>query len=211
MLSVEDIKKDFVKVQEQANYLEEKIVDIRKTADSNGIESRNKCMSLSQRLDIYILLIFLFEGNKLSNDLELLTEKVKNMSLTLRDDKFKQDEKISKLGSHGDLITQLKDDMDKMLKNTATSQNRLEKTIGAAEELAKVCSRDLQSMKSDVANIKTGVEKCVKNVDDNGAKIFGCVQDCDMLKDNLGKRRVNIIDGVSENLSKNFNYKTLLQ
>ena len=60
MLSVEDIKKDFVKVQEQTNYLEEKIVELKKLTDSTGIESRNKC-------------------NKLSNDLELLSEKVKKI------------------------------------------------------------------------------------------------------------------------------------
>ena len=43
MLSVEDIKKDFVKVQEQTNYMEEKIVTLQKLSESTGIESRNKC------------------------------------------------------------------------------------------------------------------------------------------------------------------------
>ena len=43
VLSVEDIKKDFVKVQDQTNYLEEKIVTLQKLSESTGIESRNKC------------------------------------------------------------------------------------------------------------------------------------------------------------------------
>ena len=43
MFSVEDVKKDFVKVQDQANYLEEKIVTLQKLTESTGIESRNKC------------------------------------------------------------------------------------------------------------------------------------------------------------------------
>ena len=41
--SVEDVKKDFVKVQEQSNYLEEKLVALQKLTDSTGIESKNKC------------------------------------------------------------------------------------------------------------------------------------------------------------------------
>ena len=42
LLSVEDVKKDFVKLQEQANYLEEKIVSLQKLTEANGIESKNK-------------------------------------------------------------------------------------------------------------------------------------------------------------------------
>ena len=52
-MSVEDIKKDFVKVQEQANYLEEKLVSIQKLTDSNGIESKNKCKSQLQLLKYF--------------------------------------------------------------------------------------------------------------------------------------------------------------
>ena len=42
-MSVEDVKKDFVRVQEQTNYLEEKIVALQKLSESTGIDSRNKC------------------------------------------------------------------------------------------------------------------------------------------------------------------------
>ena len=48
VLSVEDIKKDFVKVQDQTNYLEEKIVTLQKLSESTGIESRNKCKESDQ-------------------------------------------------------------------------------------------------------------------------------------------------------------------
>ena len=42
MLSVEDVKKDYVKLQDQSNYLEDKIVTLQKLTESNGIESKNK-------------------------------------------------------------------------------------------------------------------------------------------------------------------------
>ena len=42
VLSVEDVKKDFVKLQDQSNYLEDKIVTLQKMTESNGIESKNK-------------------------------------------------------------------------------------------------------------------------------------------------------------------------
>ena len=42
LLSVEDVKKDFVKLQDQANYLEERIVSLQKMTEANGIESKNK-------------------------------------------------------------------------------------------------------------------------------------------------------------------------
>ena len=42
MLSVEDVKKDFVKLQDQANYLEEKMISLQKVTESAGIESKNK-------------------------------------------------------------------------------------------------------------------------------------------------------------------------
>ena len=167
ILSVEDVKKDFVGVKEQANYLEEKIVALQKLSESNGIESRNKC-------------------NKLNNDFELLAEKVKNMSLTIKDDKFKIDEKINKLGNQADLRSQL-DEVEKRLGNVSQVSSKLEKTAVGAEELAKSCSKDLQCLKSDISSIKANVDKCAKTSDENNGKIFGCVQDCEMLKENLGK------------------------
>ena len=185
MFSVEDVKKDFVKVQDQANYLEEKIVTLQKLTESTGIESRNKC-KLALLCHLQNLIVHSFLGTKLNNDVELLTEKVKNISLTIKDDKFKIDEKINKLGTQGDLVNQLKDEVDKKLNNLSQNSNKLEKASSSAEDLAKLCSKDIQSLKSDITAFKANVDKCVKNVDDNGGKIFGCVQDCGMLKDNLG-------------------------
>ena len=52
LLSVEDVKKDFVKLQEQANYLEEKIVSLQKMTEANGIESKNKGEPVSN-LQVY--------------------------------------------------------------------------------------------------------------------------------------------------------------
>ena len=113
------------------------------------------------------------------------------MSLTMRDDKFKLDEKINKLGNNSDLVTQLRDDMEKKLNTLTANLNKSDKSSSAAEDLSKNCSRDIQQLKSEVSSIKTSVDKCVKNVDDNGGKIFGCVQDCDMLKDSLGEKCMN--------------------
>ena len=42
LVSVEDVKGDLVKVQAQANYLEDKIVSLQKLTEANGIESKNK-------------------------------------------------------------------------------------------------------------------------------------------------------------------------
>ena len=192
MFSVEDVKKDFVKVQDQANYLEEKIVTLQKLTESTGIESRNKC-KLALLCHLQNVKVQSFLGTKLNNDVELLTEKVKNISLTIKDDKFKIDEKINKLGTQGDLVNQLKDEVDKKLNNLSQNSNKLEKASSSAEDLAKSCSKDIQSLKSDITAFKANVDKCVKNVDDNGGKIFGCVQDCEMLKDNFGKYTIAII------------------
>ena len=48
LVSVEDVKGDFVKVQAQANYLEDKIVSLQKLTEANGIESKNKGDNLEQ-------------------------------------------------------------------------------------------------------------------------------------------------------------------
>ena len=55
--SVEDVKKDFVKVLEQSNYLEEKLVSLQKFADSTSIESKNKCKQ--NKLPIFLPYYFL--------------------------------------------------------------------------------------------------------------------------------------------------------
>ena len=118
--------------------------------------------------------------------MELLTEKLKNVSLTMKDDKIKIDEKINRIGNPGDIVTQLKDELDRKMSNITQTNNKVEKASAFAEELSKTCSKDINNLKSDISTFKINVDKCVKNVEENGGKIFGCVQDCEMLKDSLG-------------------------
>lgn len=131
-------------------------------------------------------LTFNFPGTKISNDVELLTEKLKNVSLAIKDDKIKIDEKINRISNTGDAVASLKDELDRKLSNITQTNNKLEKASANAEELAKSCSKDIMNLKSDISSFRTNVDKCVKNVEENSGKIFGCVQDCEMLKDNLG-------------------------
>ena len=112
--------------------------------------------------------------------MELLSEKVKNMSLTMKEDKFKLDDKLVKLGSQGDLVNQVKAELDRKLSG-------LSQSTASLEEASRSSARDLTSIKSDLATCRASLEKCVKNVEDNSGNIFGCVQDCEMIKDNLGK------------------------
>ena len=49
LVGVEDVKKDYVKLREQSNYLEERIVSIQKMTESNEIENKNKGLDLSER------------------------------------------------------------------------------------------------------------------------------------------------------------------
>ena len=185
LLSVEDVKKDFVKLQDQANYLEEKIVSLQKMTEANGIESKNKGDPASSFWGDILLISALLVG-KISGDVELLAEKVKNMSLSMKEDKFKYEDKLVKLGGQGDLLGQVKTELEKKVSGLSQSQAKLEKTVASLEENSRSSSRDIQSIKSDLSTCKTSAEKCVKNVEDNSGKIFGCVHDCEMLKDNLG-------------------------
>ena len=68
-----------------------------------------------------------FSGTKISNDVELLTEKLKNVSLTIKDDKIKIDEKISRISNTGDAVASLKDELDRKLNNITQTNNKLEK------------------------------------------------------------------------------------
>ena len=123
---------------------------------------------------------------KICGDVELLSEKVKNMSLTMKEDKFKYEEKLVKLGSPGDQVSQVKTELDKRVSSVSQAQSQLEKAVASLEENCRSSTRDIQSIRSDLSTCKTSAEKCVKNVEDNSGKIFGCVHDCEMLKDNLG-------------------------
>ena len=108
------------------------------------------------------------------------------MSLTMKEDKFKYDDKLVKLGSQADLVSQMKTELEKKVNSVSQAQTKLEKTVASLEESSRSAAKDIQSIKSDLSTCKTSAEKCVKNVEDNSGKIFGCVHDCEMLKDNLG-------------------------
>ena len=108
------------------------------------------------------------------------------MSLTMKEDKFKYEDKLVKLGSQGDILNQIKTELEKKVNGVSQEQTKLEKTVASLEENSRSSSRDIQSMKSDLSTCKASAEKSVKNVEDNSGKIFGCVHDCEMLKDNLG-------------------------
>ena len=108
------------------------------------------------------------------------------MSLTMKEDKFKYDDKLVKLGSQGDLVNQVKTELDKKVNSVSQAQTKLEKTVASLEDNSRTSSKEIQSIKSDLSTCKITAEKCVKNVEDNSGKIFGCVHDCEMLKDNLG-------------------------
>ena len=108
------------------------------------------------------------------------------MSLTIKEDKFKYEDKLVKLGSQGDILNQIKTELEKKVNGVSQEQTKLEKTVASLEENSRSSSRDIQSMKSDLSTCKASAEKSVKNVEDNSGKIFGCVHDCEMLKDNLG-------------------------
>ena len=109
------------------------------------------------------------------------------MSLTLKEDKFKLDERLLKLGGQGDLVNQVRTELDKKLSSISAVQTKLEKSTVSLEDTSRSCSKELTSIRSDLTTCRTTAEKCVKNVEDNSGKIFGCVHDCEMLKDNLGK------------------------
>ena len=69
----------------------------------------------------------------------------------------------------------------------ASSQTTLETTIASSEEMAKSSSRDVLTLKGDLSSVKGNVDKALKAVEENGTKIFGCVHDCDSLKDAVEK------------------------
>ena len=77
-MSVEDVRKDLARVQEQGRDVQEQLHKLQKAADSAGIDSKSSL-------------------GKLSGELELVTEKLKSVSLGLREDKYKTDEKLAKL------------------------------------------------------------------------------------------------------------------
>jgi len=173
VFNVEDVKKDFVKVQEQTNYIEEKLVSIQKLTDSVSIDSKNKC-------------------NKLAGEIELMTEKVKNMSLTIKDDKFKTDEKIAKIEKQSDHVANFKEDIDKKINSLSMSQTSLEKTSKSTDEICKTVTKEINSLKTDLSTYKANTDRYAKNIEENNTKIFDCVHDCESLKDSLEKLKKNV-------------------
>ena len=73
------------------------------------------------------------------------------------------------------------------MSNLVSGQATIEATIASSEESAKAASRDLVTLKGDLSSVKTSVDKALKAVEENGTKIFGCMHDCDSLKDAVEK------------------------
>merc|ERR1712098_944745 len=113
--------------------------------------------------------------DKLSGEIELIAEKVKSMSLAMKEEKYKTDEKITKIENQSDNAAKFKDDIEKKVSTFTTSQTKIQQSATSAEEMSKLLSKDIQSLKSDLSSNKTNTEKCAKNIEENNTKIFGCV------------------------------------
>ena len=77
-MSVEDVRKDLARVQEQGKEVEESLHSLQKSTDSASIDNKNSM-------------------GKLAGEVELMAEKVKSVSLGFKEDKYKTEEKLSKL------------------------------------------------------------------------------------------------------------------
>ena len=87
-------------------------------------------------------------------------------------------------------MLQFKEDLDRKVGAVTITQSKLEKTTAAVDDALRTCTKDVVSVKHDLASVKANVDKCVKNVEENTGNIFGCKQDFDLLKDNLGKNKI---------------------
>ena len=167
-MSVEDVRKDLARVQEQGREVEEQLHKLQKITDSAGIDTKNSL-------------------GKLGGELELLMEKMKSVSLGVRDDKFKTEEKMSKLEEDVSVSGKSRDDLERKVTNLVTSQAILQTTATAAEATSKASAMEIVNLKGEVATVRDKVEKAAKAVEENGTKIFDCVHDCTTLKDSLDK------------------------
>ena len=85
-MSVEDVRKDLARVQEQGKEVEERLHNLQKVTDLSSIDSKNTL-------------------GKLTGELDLMAEKLKSVSLNLKEDKYKTEEKLSKLEDQVSLHT----------------------------------------------------------------------------------------------------------
>ena len=97
---------------------------------------------------------------------------------------------LLQLCNQGDQMLQFKEDLDRKVGAVTITQSKLEKTTAAVDDALRTCTKDMVSVKHDLASVKANVDKCVKNVEENTGNIFGCKQDFDLLKDNLGKNKI---------------------
>ena len=77
-MSVEDVRKDLARVQEQGKEVEERLHHLQKATDSANVDNKSSI-------------------SKLAGEIELMSEKVKSVSLSFKEDKYKTEEKLSKL------------------------------------------------------------------------------------------------------------------
>lgn len=77
-MSLEDVRKDLARVQEQGKEVEERLHHLQKATDSANVDNKSSI-------------------SKLAGEVELMSEKVKSVSLSFKEDKYKTEEKLSKL------------------------------------------------------------------------------------------------------------------
>ena len=77
-MSVEDVRKDLARVQEQGKEVEERLHHLQKATDSANVDNKSSI-------------------SKLAGEVELMSEKVKSVSLSFKEDKYKTEETLSKL------------------------------------------------------------------------------------------------------------------
>ena len=117
---------------------------------------------------------------------------MKNISLTLKDEKLKTEEKIVKIGNQADSALLMKDEFDQNISKLQQAQTGIEKTSKSSEENLKLFVTDLKNLKSEVSSTKLCAEKCTRTADENGVKLFDCLHDCESLKESLDKLKKTV-------------------
>jgi len=174
-LSKEDVKKDFNKMQEQLQHLEHMQNHIQGIVDGSTIESKNTKM-------------------KLMADIELLMEKVKSFSVIIKDDKYKNEEKLVKLEIQVGESNKDNEKIQQKITDLETYQAKIEKNITLVQDENKSCVSRLHALQLDCnndkikcENVNTEMLKNVRTIQENTGKISDCMQDYESMKESFDK------------------------
>jgi len=163
-VSSEEMTRDLHKLHTQTQFLEEKILSTEKTTESLKIDVKNT-------------------EKKLTTELAMVSEKVKTLSVSSKDDRLRTEDRLSRLEKD---VTSARDTEDRV-KELATSVSSVQKTLQSVEDSSKKIKTDLEVVKSDVKSTNASNGKCLKSVEDLNMKIFDCIHDTDALKDTIEK------------------------